>query len=477
METSKTTPQSKSRMFAEFYRDVSACELACICGGRLTGDDAIISSISTDSRDAQPGMLFVAIRGERLDGNQFAQSALENGAAAALVSSLPSENKGSFILVEDTAAALGKIARRIKREINPFTIAVTGSVGKTTTKEYLTSVMSRKYKTHKTEGNFNNEIGLPTVLLKLKQDDEALVIECGMSAPGEISNLSRIAEPDIAVITNIGTSHIGLLGSRENIAKAKLEIRDGLAPDGKLILNGSEPLLAGIGGAYYVSPREDDKDAFLRIIGFNDTADGAVFTLKASDGREFRDIAIPTHGRHTALDAAYAFCAGLLHDIDEDSIRKGLTEYSPAAMRQNIYEFSGITVIEDCYNASPESMLASLEVLRGLADKKGGRMCAVLGNMYELGNYSSDLHRKVGEAAAALPLDLLIAVGYEALDIADSAVAGGLLSGSVFRCNDAAEAGILMREVLKTGDSVLIKGSRAMELERSAAIFKGGDIK
>lgn len=477
MESPKTVPQSKSRMLAKLYRDISAGEIARICGSRLTGDDTIISSISTDSRDSQPGMLFVAIRGERLNGNQFVPSALENGAAAALVSDLPSAAKGSYIQVEDTTAALGKIARQIKREINPFTIAVTGSVGKTTTKEYLTSVMSQKFKTHKTEGNFNNEIGLPTVLLKLRQDDEALVIECGMSAVGEISKLSHIAEPNMAVITNIGTSHIGLLGSRENIAKAKLEIRDGLAPDGKLILNGSEPLLAGIDGAYYVSSREDDADAFLRIIKFYDAEEGAVFTLKASDGREFRDIMIPTHGRHTALDASYAFCAGLLCGIDEGSIRKGLSEYSPAAMRQNIYEFSGITVIEDCYNASPESMLASLEVLRDIASKKGGRMCAVLGNMYELGSYSSDLHRKVGEAAAALPLNLLIAVGYEALDIADSAVAGGLLSGSVFRCNDSAEAGILMREVLKTGDTVLIKGSRAIELERAAEIFKGGDIK
>ncbi len=474
MEPSKTAPDSKSRMFAKLAGDISASAAAHICGGRLIGDDAIISSVSTDSRDAHPGMLFVAIRGERLDGNQFAASALKNGAAAALVSSLPNETEGSFILVDDTTAALGKIARYYKREINPFTIAVTGSVGKTTTKEYLTSVMRQKYKTHKTEGNFNNEIGLPTVLLKLHPDDKALVIECGMSAQGEISKLSLIAEPDMAVITNIGTSHIGLLGSRENIAKAKLEIRNGLKTGGKLILNGSEPLLAGIENAYYVSPSEDDIDAFLRITDFIDTEEGAVFTLKSSDGREFRDLRIPTHGRHTALDASYAFCAGLLCSIDENSIREGLSDYRPAAMRQDIYEYSGITLIEDCYNASPESMLASLEVLRGLAGINGGRMCAVLGNMYELGSYSSDLHRKVGEAAASLPLDLLIAVGYEALDIADSAVTGGLSYGSVYRCKDADEAGRLMRELLKTGDSVLIKGSRAMELERAAAIFKGG---
>ena len=466
---------AKSRMYVR-TDGMTLGTAAQICGGGWLGDpETPITGISTDSRDACEGMLFVAVKGDRFDGHDFVVKAFDGGAAAALVSRIPDgADHGNYIVADDTVAALGRLAAAHKRALSPFTAAVTGSVGKTTTREYVRAVLERRYRVSASTDNLNSEIGLPIVLLRLKPEDEALVAEMGMQGPGEISYLSRMVEPDVAVITAVGTSHIGLLGSRENIAKAKLEIRDGLKKGGRLILNGHEPLLSGIDGAYYVSDSADDIDADLRITGYSDDGAGhGVFTLRSRGGDEYGDIMIPTLGLHTALDAAYAFAVGLSCGMDESEIRKGLLGFSPAAMRQHIFECRGAAVIEDCYNSAPESVAAALKVLDTVCSGKQLRRCAVLGDMLELGDMTEKLHYETGRRVGEAGVKLLIAVGEAAGYIAKGASETG--TDQIFRVKDAVEAGELMKSVIGSGDAVLVKASRAIGLEKALAVYKGGD--
>ena len=466
---------ARSRMYVE-TEGMTLKTAAQICGCGWIGDPgAVITGVSTDSRDACPGMLFVAVKGERFDGHDFTAKAFEGGAAAAMVSRAPDPSDGgNYIVADDTVAAFGRLASAHKREISPLTIAVTGSVGKTTTREYISAVLSRKYRVAATTDNLNSEIGLPVVLLRLRPGDEALVAEMGMQGLGEISYLSRMAQPDVAVITNIGTSHIGLLGSRENIAKAKLEIRDGLKKGGRLILNGHEPLLSGIEGAVYVSDCPDDRDAGLRITGYRADGEGhGVFNLEAKDGTEYRDIVIPTLGIHTALDASYAFAAGLSCGMSADEIREGLLSFRPAAMRQHIFRLGGAVVIEDCYNASPESVAAALRVLETVADRDGLRRCAVLGDMLELGDRSEELHRLTGKRAGESGVKLLIAVGEYSKTLAEAALESG--TEKAYTAENAEEAGMMMKKLIREGDAVLVKASRGIGLERAIAVFGDGE--
>lgn len=466
---------AKSRMYVKLD-NFTLGRAAGICGAELIGDpDIRLTGISTDSRDACEGMLFVAVKGERFDGNDFAEKALDDGAAAALVSRLPDgcAGKGNLLLADDTVEAFGKLAAAHKKEISPLTVAVTGSVGKTTTREFISAVLAEKYRVSATTDNLNSEIGLPVILLRLRPEDEALVTEMGMQGLGEISYLSRMAEPDIAVITNIGTSHIGLLGSRENIAKAKLEVRDGMKPGGRLILKGGEPLLSGIEGAFYVSDDPDDAEADLRITGIDERDGHGIFSLMTKDGREYGNISIPPLGIHTALDAAYAFAAGLMCGMDEAAIRRGLMKYHSAEMRQNIFDFKGVRIIEDCYNASPESVSAALKVLASIGSRYDRRVCAVLGDMRELGSESGRLHRQTGEKAGESGVDLLIAVGEYAHVLAAGASEKGTVE--IYEAADAEEAGRLMKEHIAAGDVVLVKASRAIGLEKAIAIYTDTD--
>lgn len=375
-----------------------------------------------------------------------------------------------MLCTPDTVRALGKIAAAHKRRIDPITVGVTGSNGKTTVKEMIYSVLSEKWKTHKSGGNHNNEIGLPMSLLSLEPDCRAAVYEMGMSERGEIAYLTGIVRPDIAVITNIGNMHIEQLGSREAIRDAKMEIREGLRPGGTLILNGDEPLLAGVAGAYYVALNNPDADLLVKNIISGEN--GSAFDLERG-GETVESIVVPAFGEHNVYNAAVAYAVGIHLGLGEFEIRRGLMNYRPESLRQQITVRKGVTLLEDCYNAGPESMRAALGVLAGMVKRSGGRGIAVLGDMKELGSYSEGFHREVGRLTAACGVKILFTVGEEAEALAEEAKKAGVPIVESFSARDGSEkiAEALVCQ-LRTGDRVLFKGSRAMHLETVAALLK-----
>ena len=449
-------------------------EISSITNGELFySSSQIIKNISLDSREIEEGTLFIAIKGERFDGHDYIGRAFEDGAACILAERIPYKVKGNVILVDSTLEALAALARYRRRLLAPITVAITGSVGKTTTKEFVYAVLNRRFHTHKTDKNFNNEIGLPLTILKTERDVEALVLEMGMSFKGEIAHLSKTAEPDLAIITNIGTSHIENLGSREGIRDAKMEITQGLRGDGKLMLNADEPLLAGIDGAVYVGV--ENKKADYRAVNIRDDGTGITFDIEYAGG-VCRDLRINTLGRHNVLNAAFAYAVGHRYGVPDDEIRAGLLEFENAAMRQNIYDFEGKTFIEDCYNASPESMNAALAVLARTASVRGGRRIAVLGNMLELGSFSKDLHRGVGAEVVKNGVDVLFCFGVDAGEIGNGAIEAGMPAENVVKVADIGtvdEIGEKLKAALIPGDNVLFKASRGVKLERVIEYFKG----
>jgi UDP-N-acetylmuramoyl-tripeptide--D-alanyl-D-alanine ligase len=345
-------------------------------------------------------------------------------------------------------------------------VAVTGSIGKTTTKEFIYAVLSEKFPTLKTEGNHNNQIGLPMTLLSLSHEHKAAVVELGMSAKGEIQYLSQMAAPNIAVITNIGTSHIEKLGSREGIRDAKLEITAGLQSGRALILNGDEPLLAGIPGATYVGAKNRQSDVFVDNIITGENGSAFDLTIK---GEKVESLVIPAVGEHNVMNAAIAYTVGVYSGMGEFEIRRGLRAYKTTGMRQNIYENGGRVILEDCYNAAPESMLASLKVLSDISTAKKLRPVAVLGDMRELGFYSREGHTCVGNAVANLSISLLFTFGKEAKVIAEAAIEQGMDRGSVFSFEDISNTEAIvaaLKEKTGKGDMILFKGSRAVAMER-----------
>ncbi len=433
-----------------------------------------ITSIVTDSREAESGALFIAIKGERFDGHDYIEQALQRGAVAVIAERIPNlqddELSGRIFVTENSLEAFGKVAKAYKDRIHPRTIAVTGSVGKTTTKEFIYAVANAKYSAHKTTGNFNNEIGLPLSILDMPETTQTCVLELGMSAAGEISRMTKIARPDIAVITNIGNSHVENLGSRENICKAKLEITEGVGEDGYVILNADEPMLFAQKGKLrqniiFVSLQNPLAD--YRALNIREYDDSTEFDLVAC-GRVVTNIRIPTIGRHNVYDATYAFAVGVLLGMTDREIELGLMAFKNTGMRQNIYEYGGITIIEDCYNAGPESMKAAVEVLAGLGEKNGGKTIAVLGDMRELGNFSKQLHMEVGTLVASRHISQLVTYGKEAANIALGAINHALNPENISINTNTETPEVTANavyELAAPGDVVLFKASRAVKLE------------
>lgn len=462
-------------MNVNLEKAISLAKTAQITKGRLIAADRDIVTITTDSRNVEKGAMFIAIKGPKFDGHDYISAAYEAGAAAVLAEHV---DEGAIpldcgaVTVDDTIKALGVLAKYKKEEVSPFTVAVTGSTGKTTTKEFIYAVLAESAHTHKTEGNFNNEIGMPLTMLRIGDDCRYLVLEMGMSMRGEIEYLSRLACPDMAVITNIGDSHIESLGSRENICQAKLEVRAGMKPGAKLILNGDESLLRGIEGGIYVSLHDKNSDYYI-----SETADhGSCTTFAVTHaGVTERDITIPVIGEHNVFDAALAYAVGIEAGLSADTVRAGLLNFKNTGMRQNIYTSGNHTVIEDCYNAAPLSMRASLSVLDMIAKREGGRSIAVLGDMRELGDFSRSLHEEVGAYAAELGIDRLYTFGDDAAFIALGAKKAGMQSENIFVFRDLEGVSALaqaLRDDVRTSDAVLFKASRAVRLERVIEAFK-----
>ncbi len=474
-------------MKTDFSLPLSPESLAAWSGGRLVGaSGAPVRAACTDSREAGAGVLFCAIRGERADGHDYMASAYAAGSRCFLcehcppvptVPGAPSDFPDAcFICVPDTVAALTPLAAGFRAAYLPALriVAVTGSVGKTTTKELCAAVLRTAFPTFCREGNFNSVIGMPLCLPGIGTDRRAAVLEMGMSTRGEISALSRAARPDIAVITNIGSSHLEYLGTRENIARAKLEIQDGMSPGGQLLIDGDEPLLRA-GTAHLrrdivlrpVSLTKPEADFY--VCGIRAAADGTVFDLRLPDGTVWHDLYVPAPGQHILLDAAYAAGVGYLSGVSRDRTAQGLADYRPAAMRQTLRRAGGVIVVEDCYNAAPESVRAALDTLP-LLTPPGGRRMALLGDMKELGTGTVSLHRAVG-AACAGRLDGLWTVGALGAEIAAGARDAGMSRvRALYPTGEPDEEAVAaeLADGLAAGDVLLVKASRAMHLENAA---------
>lgn len=434
-------------------------QIAKATGGKLKGFDSAVTSVSTDSRDIPKGCLFIALEGDKFDGHEFCSIAAEKGAAAVMCHkkvncAIP------VIMVKNTAEALLNLAGYYRRTFeNLLVVGLTGSVGKTTTKEMIYAVLSQKYNTLKTEGNLNNEIGMPKTLLRLDRKNEAAVIEMGMSNFGEISKMTCECKPDIGVITNIGVSHIEFLGSREGILKAKLELLEGMQKGSVLILNGDDDKLVTVKNSDYniILFGINNKNADVIAKDITEEIDSTSFTVLFN--KQEQRITVPTVGIHNVYDALAAFCAGLKADVQPEDIAKGLENYEPSGMRQRIKEVNGIKIIEDCYNASPDSQRAALNVL---SKHQGGKRIAVLGDMLELGEYSREAHTDIGKYTENKNIDILFTFGTQAKYIAESAKD---FVEDIRSFTDKNELKKELLAVLCSGDEVLFKASRGMKLE------------
>lgn len=450
-------------------------------GGRLAREsfNIKINNISTDSRTVTTGSLFIALRGDNFDGHDHIEAAFEEGAFAAL-SERPIENLcRPVIMVKDTHAALLRLAQAYRMLFGMPVVGITGSVGKTSTKDAVYAVLSQKFRTLKNEGNRNNEIGMPMSVFGLERSHGAAVFEMGMSGFGEISRLSRVAEPDIGLITNIGVSHIGKLGSRENILKAKLEITDGMKKDGALILNGDDDLLRSFIvdatgrlpmkiTTYGIKSRDG-----VYADNIESNTQGSDFDIHFDSGKIRAHM--PLTGEHNIYNALAAFCVGLALHVEPQAAVTGLAAFKPSGMRQKVEKFGGITFIEDCYNASPDSMKAAFNVLKTL---KSGRSIAVLADMLELGAESVGAHTEVGRTAAESGVNLLLCYGNDAKYCCDgfNAVKTGGESHFCESCffEDKQALAKALGDILTEGDTVLFKASRGMKLEETLqAIYEG----
>ncbi len=436
-------------------------EFARIVGG-ICLKEGEIQDFCIDSRKGKPGDLFVCLHGARVDGHDFIDKAAENGVSALLIDREVSSDLPR-VLVKDTLKALQDFASHSRTRPDLKVVAVTGSVGKTTTKEFIAAVLSQTYPTYKTQGNMNSETGLPLTLLHVAPTDKFAVTEMGMCNFGEISELSHIARPDIGVLTNIGLCHIEYLGSQEGILKAKMEITDGMNDEGFLVINGDDPFLATVTDTkqkrvtYGLNHPENDYYAYNVAV----LSEGVRFTAKTPLGD--MDVSLAIDGIHNVYNALAAIAVGVLCGMDLPAIEQGLRKMEKAPLRQNIRKERGLTLIEDCYNASPTSMKASIDVLKA----KDGRKIAVLGDMLELGPRSEEFHRQVGEMLEGV--SVLIAYG----EFASAYVEGAKNAGVVQRipCATPEEAALNLTLTARKGDVILFKASRGMQAEKVIEYF------
>ena len=430
------------------------------CGGRVDPkyENVTFFGANNDSRNILPGQLFVALQGER-DGHDYIPAAMEKGAAAVLCS----REVGEFpaIIVEDTRKALGDIARGERQRIGMKVVGVTGSVGKSTTKEMIAAVLGKAYRVSKTPANHNNDIGMPMAILAMSEDTQVAVLEMGMNHFREIAYLTAIAQPDVAVITNIGTMHIEHLGSQEGILQAKLEILEGMSRDGTVILNGDDAYLRRRIARddlhiHYCGTKEPDCGYW----GSNVVQNSGLlrFDVACKGGRFQVEMAL--EGNHYVADALLAIGVGMEMGVNPAAIQEALSQFQNMAGRQEIFEAKGCTVIQDCYNAGPESMAAALAVL----GSRPGRRVAVLGDMLELGFRTQAEHYRVGRIAAE-KADILLAYGPNSSRTVSGAITGGMSDARAKAFENRDEIVAAMKRTVKPGDVILVKGSRGMRME------------
>lgn len=446
--------------------NISLKQAALWCGGTVAPAFAEVSfcGANFDSRNLQAGELFVAVTGAR-NGHDFIPDALEKGAAAVLVSE-PVREDIPAIYVSDTVTALQDIARGYRESLSLRVVGVTGSVGKTTTKEMIAAVLGTTYRTQKTPENFNNGLGLPVTVLRLDRADEAAVLEMGMNHFGEIALLTRIAQPDIAVITNVGTMHMENLGSREGILQAKLEILEGLRPGGLAVFNGDNDLLSSVAEQYHAVTFGLGEKNDVRAENITTENDTTHFTANAFGIS--MEITLPAVGKHNILNALAAIAVGLKCGVAPERIESGLAGFRNTGMRQHIYDCRGVKIIEDCYNAGPESMEAAFGVLGSYP----GRKLAALGGMLELGPLAPQAHYRVGTLAAQTA-DVLFAYGANSEQTVRGALDAGMKNAKYFESHE--ELAQALKAELRAGDNLLVKGSRGMKMERVLRLLDMND--
>ncbi|MBR1892369.1 MAG: UDP-N-acetylmuramoyl-tripeptide--D-alanyl-D-alanine ligase [Lachnospiraceae bacterium] len=425
--------------------------------------DMLISGVQLDSRKIEEGNLFIATVGERVDGHDFIGQVYEKGAIAVVCEKRPSDDSKPYILVESSFTALEKMAEFYRKQLKCKIVAITGSVGKTSTKETVAAVLEQKYNVFKTSGNFNSNIGLPLMVLSIREEHEAAVLEMGISHFDEMVRMSRAARPDIAIITNIGTSHMENLGSQEGILEEKSHIFDFLPNDGIGVVNGDDPLLSKLGNA---------KGHKIYRFGFGDKNDiiiknyepcglhGSNFRLisKAVGGKKI-DAHINLPGNHMALNAACAALVASKMGISEKLIAEGIDKVRPMSGRSNIVSTDNFTIIDDCYNANPASMKAAIDLL-AIAD---GRKICILGDMFELGETEEALHEEVGRYCAKIDPDAVVCIGNLSQNIFNGAQEAGI--ADVFHFDTKDDFFKVMGRILEKGDSILVKASHGMHFE------------
>jgi UDP-N-acetylmuramoyl-tripeptide--D-alanyl-D-alanine ligase len=454
-------------------------EILSATRGKLVGREKgrEFSGVCIDSRAVKPGQLFIAIQGDRFDGHDFIPQAFEAGASGVILSmarDLHSKDK-VLIRVQDTLVALQEIARAHRSKFNIPVIAVTGSNGKTTTKEMAACILTRQFRLLTNEGNLNNHIGVPLTLLRLEPMHQAAVIEMGINRRGELSRLCQIAQPQAGLITNIGPTHLEFLGDVEGVARAKAELLEALTPEGVAILNADDEyfqyLATKVKGGLITFSLRSQADMMASAVVLHPDR-GPTFRLKSRIGSKAGEVEVTLSvvGRHNIYNALGAAALGAYMGMDLDVIRQGLEDFKPVSMRSQLLELKGLRILNDAYNANPASMRSALETLAGLGSS--GQKIAVLGDMLELGGPGEVAHREVGREAALAGIQYLITMGSLAEQIAQGALSAGMDETRVMHCQGPEDVGQAIIKVARPGDDILIKGSRKMKMERILEFIK-----
>lgn len=470
--------------------NLSIEQIAKACGGKLvmqSGESCTVTSVVLDSRQVTEGGVFVATVGERVDGHKFIPDVFAKGVCLVITEKTPAQVEaehgvkaslwGNYILVENSFQALKDIAEYYRSTLSIPIVGITGSVGKTSTKEFIAGVLSEKYHVLKTEGNYNNEVGVPLTLLRICEEHRAAVVEMGISDFGEMHRLSKMVRPNVCVITNIGQCHLENLGTRDGILQAKSEIFDFMAEDGVVCLNGDDDKLATISEVKGKKPHFFglEEDAAKAVYATDIVSKGlwgseAVLHLKARlTGNEQEErklmVNVPLPGRHMVINAAAAACVGRVLGLSEEEIARGISKVAAVSGRNNLIRMSHYTLIDDCYNANPVSMKAAIDLLQ-MADTE---KTAILGDMFELGTNSDALHAEVGAYAAMAGIERIYCVGANASHMYKAAVANVATNQVVEYFADRQQLEeclkVRCREMIPAGNTILLKASHGMHFE------------
>ena len=446
-------------------KNLTLRNLTEVCSGTWHGDDALldreVSAITTDSRKIEKDCLFVPIVGERVDAHRFIPDVMAKGALATLSERELSDADYPYIQITSSLQAVKDIAEFYLQQLQLPVVGITGSVGKTSTKEVIASVLKEKYRTLKTQGNFNNELGLPLTVFRLREDDQIAVLEMGISDFGEMTRLTRIAKPDTCVITNIGTCHLENLGDRDGVLKAKTEIFRSMQPSGHIVLNGDDDKLATVEGYHGVKPVFFGLDAKRDVYADQIVSRGLKgVSCRIHMGEDTFDVLVPTPGIHMVYNALAAAAVGRIYGLTIEEIKRGIESLETIRGRFKMIETENFLVVDDCYNANPMSMKASLDVLH---DGEGRRV-AILGDMGELGENEISLHEEVGEHAAKCGIDVCICVGELSSHIAEAA----RKADPDFEVHYEKDRESLLKNLggyVRKGDTILVKASHFMKFE------------